>query len=112
MINVQIVLYISYIEFYLRTLFFNTKSERFKIGCKDVHFLVWPFFRNRKNNTARQVFHRQILYAYLNQLLPIDHLIVEQDFPWVGYWGQIPFPLGGKARFGKCLPSQLRVELE
>lgn len=69
------------------------------------------FFKNSKNNTARPVFHLQALYTH--SPFPIDHLIIEQDFPWVRYWGQSSFPLGVKeAHFGKCLPSALWVELE
>lgn len=49
---------------------------------KEVHFLWCYLFKNSKNNPARPVFHLQISCAHSNKPLPVDHLIVEQDFPW------------------------------
>lgn len=62
---------------------------------KDVCF----HFQNSKSSIPRPIFHLQALCTH--SAFPTDHLIIEQAFPWVGCWGQSPFPLGvQKALFG------------
>lgn len=59
---------------------------------------MFPFSKQQKQ-------HRKTNFpptsAVHPSAFPTDHLIIEQAFPWVGCWGQSPFPLGlKKALFG------------